>query len=158
MMGLREIRRSRKMSQSELARMCGINYRSLQDYEQGHKKLTSANGDVLLRLSTVLGCTVAELLMEDEIVGAPLLSGNQVDIATIQRQQFFCDKYNVAGRWVCTGNTIATMFYFRGAQYLLPFRAIFTPVMLPCLLEAAGLQIEEKIDNILLNESGFEEW
>ena len=44
-----------------------VNSRSLQDYEQGHKKLTSADGDVLLRLSTVLGCSITELLISDTI-------------------------------------------------------------------------------------------
>lgn len=146
------------MSQSELASMCGINYRSLQDYEQGHKKLMSANGDILLRLTTVLGCTISELLMADQVEGASLHHANQVDIATIQRQQFYCEKYNVFGRWVIGNNSIVTMFYFDGKQYLLPFSAVFTPKMLPCLAEAAALQIEEKIDDILFCERGFEEW
>lgn len=111
-MGLREIRKSRNMSQSELACMCGINYRSLQDYEQGHKKLMSANGDILLRLTTVLGCTLSELLMADQVAGASLHSKNQVDTATIQNQRFYCEKYNVSGRWVVGNNSIVTMFYF----------------------------------------------
>lgn len=157
-MGLREIRKSRNMSQSELANMCGINYRSLQDYEQGHKKLMSANGDILLRLSTVLGCSIPELLLADHVTGSSLHAGNKVDLATIQNQQFFCEKYNVAGRWICGNDSVATMFYFRGKQYSLPFKAVFTPVMLPCLVEAAALQIEEKIDDILFQENGFEEW
>lgn len=157
-MGLKEIRKSRNMSQSELANMCGINYRSLQDYEQGHKKLMSANGDILLRLTTVLGCSISELLLADYVDGYSLHSANQLDPATIQNQQFYCEKYNVSGRWICGNNTIVTMFYFDGKQYLLPFSAVFTPTMLPCLAEAAALQIEEKIDDILFHEDGFEEW
>lgn len=157
-MGLKEIRTRRNMSQRELANMCGINYRSFQDYEQGHKKLMSANGDILLRLTTVLGCSISELLLSDHISGAPIHCANQVDIATIQSQQFYCEKYNVAGRWVCSNNTISTMFYFDGEQYTLPFSAVFTPTMLPCLVEAAVLQIEEKIDDILFSQIGFEEW
>ena len=72
MMGLSEIRKSRKLTQKELAQRSGVNFRSLQDYEQGHKKLTSASGDILLRLSTVLGCTAEDLLMDD-LTGASLL-------------------------------------------------------------------------------------
>ncbi len=157
-MGLREIRQSRNMTQSELAGMCGINYRSLQDYEQGHKKLLSANGDILLRLSTVLGCTIPELLLSDTMEGAALRSENTVDADTIQRQQFFCEKYNVAGRWICGNDAVSTMFYFQGKQYILPFHAVFTPVMLPCLRESAALQMEEKIEDILFSSDGFEEW
>ena len=157
-MGLREIRKSRNMTQSELATMCGINYRSLQDYEQGHKKLMSANGDILLRLSTVLGCSISELVIPEPAVSAAFHTSNQVDAATIRSKQFYCEKYKVAGRWICGENSVATMFYFKGKQYSLPFNAVFTPVMLPCLMGAAALQIEEAIDDILFRESGFEEW
>ena len=157
-MGLREIRNSRNMSQRELANMCGINYRSLQDYEQGHKRLLSANGDTLMRLTTVLGCSISDLLLSDHVSGAALHSANKVDETTIQAQQFYCGKYNISGRWVCGNGSVATMFYFRGTQYSLPFHAVFTPAMLPCLAEAAVLQIEEKIDDILFQENGFEEW
>lgn len=158
MMGLREIRKSRNMSQSELANMCGINYRSLQDYEQGHKKLISANGDILLRLSTVLGCTITELLVSNPIVGSSLHPENQISTAVIQNQQFYCEKYNVSGRWVCNNDSVATMFYFNGKPYYLPFNAVFTPSMLPCLRDAAALQVEEKIEAVLISENGFEEW
>ena len=64
-MGLREIRKSRNITQKELAKRSGVNFRSLQDYEQGHKKLSSASGDIIMRLSTVLGCTAEDLLLED---------------------------------------------------------------------------------------------
>ena len=80
----------------------------------------------------------------------------QIDV--LEKAKPFCEKYNVAGRWICGNDSVATMFYFRGKQYSLPFKAVFTPVMLPCLAEAAALQIEEKIDDILFQENGFEEW
>ena len=64
-MKLKELRKKRNLTQKELASMSGVNFRSLQDYEQGHKKLTSASGDVLLRLSTVLGCSMEDLLLDD---------------------------------------------------------------------------------------------
>ena len=91
-MGLRDIRKNRNLTQRELAQKSGVNFRSLQDYEQGHKKLTSASGDILMRLSTVLGCTAEELLLED-VVGASLLSANQLDASVIHGQRFYCEKY-----------------------------------------------------------------
>ena len=96
-MSLQEIRINQNMTRRELAQKAGINFRSLQDYEQGHKKLSSASGDVLLRLSTVLGCSAEELLLPDDFPGAPLLPGNTVDVATIQSQRFCCDKYQTGG-------------------------------------------------------------
>lgn len=112
--------------------------------------------NILLRLSTVLGCTIPELLLADHVAGSSLHTGNQVDLTTIQSQRFFCEKYNVAGRWICGNGSVATMFYFRGKRYILPFNAVFTPIILPCLAEAAALQIEEMIDDILFQEYWIE--
>lgn len=156
-MGLSELRKRNNLTQKELARMSGVNFRSLQDYEQGHKKLTSASGDILLRLSTVLGCTTEELLM-DGFTGADLLPGNEVDTHIIQSQRFVCEKYQTTGRWVCSNGKVATMFYYDGEQYVLPFRAVFTPVMLPCLMKAATLQMEAKIEDIHFRANGYESW
>ena len=47
-MGLRELRKRNHLTQKELAQKSGVNFRSLQDYEQGHKKLTGASGDIPL--------------------------------------------------------------------------------------------------------------
>lgn len=156
-MRLSEIRKNRHLTQKELAQKSGVNFRSLQDYEQGHKKLTSANGDILLRLSTVLGCTAEDLLLED-FDGAPLLSANQLDASIIRGQRFYCEKYQTAGRWICSDSRIATFFYYDGKAYLLPFRAVFTAPMLPILRDAAVLQMEAKIEEIILQTDGFESW
>lgn len=156
-MGLRELRKRNHLTQKELAQKSGVNFRSLQDYEQGHKKLTGASGDILLRLTTVLGCTLEDLLIDDT-EGAALVPSNRVDVSTIQSQRFVCEKYQTAGRWVCSNGKVATMFYYDGKQYVLPFEAVFTPVMLPCLMQAATLQMEAKIEEIRLQASGFESW
>lgn len=156
-MSLQEIRINQNMTRRELAQKAGINFRSLQDYEQGHKKLSSASGDVLLRLSTVLGCSVEELLVPDDFPGAPLLSSNTVDITTIQSQRFYCDKYHTAGRWICSGGKVATVFYYDGKQHCLPFRALFKPDMLHWLMESAKLQMEDTIESIAQNDK-WEEW
>ena len=156
-MGLREIRKNRNLTQRELAQRSGVNFRSLQDYEQGHKKLTSASGDILLRLSTVLGCTAEDLLLDD-LRGAALLPSNQVDSSVILGQRFYCEKYQTAGRWGCSNGQVATLFYYNGKQYALPFHAVFTHAMLPCLAEAAALQMEAKLDEIAFQETGFESW
>lgn len=156
-MGLREIRKSRNITQKELAKRSGVNFRSLQDYEQGHKKLSSASGDIIMRLSTVLGCTAEDLLMED-MSGASLMPANQLDASVIHGQRFYCEKYQTDGRWICCNDRVSTLFYYNGEQYMLPFKAVFTPSMLPCLIEAAVLQMEAKIESILFQANGFESW
>ena len=156
-MGLQAIRKSRHLTQHALAEMSGINYRSLQDYEQGHKKLSAASGDVLLRLATVLGCGIPDLLLDD-VAGAPLMPANTVDISDIESRVIRCEKYNVSGRWVCRGGKIAVLFYYLGRQYIIPFRAVFRPELMPCLEDAAALMIEIRLDDEHFKELGFEEW
>jgi len=156
-MGLREIRKRNNLTQKELSQKSGVNFRSLQDYEQGHKKLASANGDILLRLATVLGCATEDLILDD-FEGASLSAANQLNPNIIQGQHFCCEKYQTAGRWICGNNRVAILFYYNGEQFILPFEAVFTPVMLPCLMEAAALQMEAKIDDFNFKENGFESW
>ena len=155
-MSLRELRKQRKLTKIELAQMRGVNFRSLQDYEQGHKKLTSASGDILLRLATVLGCSAEDLLVADEFKGATFLPANQLAVKEIQSQRFYCEKYKTAGRWVCSDSAVATMFYYGGEQYLLPFNAIFDSKSLPWLKEAAAMQMESKIEDIRFSQTEME--
>ena len=150
------LRKQRKLTQKELAQMSGVNIHSLQDYEQGHKKLTSASGDIPLRLSTVLGCTAEDLLVADDFDGATLLSGNRLAVKEIRSQRFYCEKYKTAGRWVCSNSAVATMFYYRGEQHLLPFNAIFDSKSLPWQKEAATMQMEAKIEDIQFSQTDME--
>lgn len=61
-MTLKQFRVKSGLSQNELANISGVNLRSLQDYEQGHKLLSSAKGETLLRLGRTLGVSIEELL------------------------------------------------------------------------------------------------
>ena len=61
-MGLKELREERGLSRRKLAERSGVNLRSIQDYEQGHKKITSAKSETIYRLSLSLGCSADELL------------------------------------------------------------------------------------------------
>ena len=79
-----------------------------------------------------------------------------MSITQIQSEQLFCEKYKTSGRWVCSGSAVATMFYYAGEQYILPFRAIFDEKHLPWLKEAAALQIEAKIDDIRFSQTEME--
>ncbi len=157
-MGLKEIRKVRNMTQKELAVQSGVNFRTLQDYEQGHKSLLSANGDVLLRLSTALGCTTEDLLLPEQMEGAALHKHNQISPDLIQAQHLYCETYHTAGRWICKDGKLSTFFYYEGLPYYLPFKAYFCNELLPNLREAAALQMETKIDSLISQTQGFESW
>lgn len=63
-MELKEMRKKKGYSQATLAQLSGINLRSLQDYEQGHKSLASAKGETLYRLSQVLGYSMEDIVSD----------------------------------------------------------------------------------------------
>ena len=65
MTNLQYYRKSRGISQSELAKQAGVNVRTLQDYEQGRKNINLAAAITVQKLAEVLECASWELL-EDE--------------------------------------------------------------------------------------------
>lgn len=62
MSNLKNIRKARNLSQSQLADLAGINVRKIQDYEQEHRDINKASGDTLYQLAKVLNCTMEDLL------------------------------------------------------------------------------------------------
>lgn len=63
---LRKIRESRQISQSELAKLSGVNIRSIQLYEQRVNDIDKAQAQTLYKLSLVLGCSIEDLLEKPE--------------------------------------------------------------------------------------------
>lgn len=63
---LRKIRENRQISQAELAKLSGVNLRSIQLYEQRVNDIDKAQAQTLYKLSRVLGCNVEDLLENPE--------------------------------------------------------------------------------------------
>ena len=63
---LKQIREARGLSQSELATLSGVKKRSVQLYEQRVNDIDRAQAHTLLKLASVLGCDVEDLLEEPE--------------------------------------------------------------------------------------------
>ncbi len=59
---LKKIRKSRKLTQEQLALLSGVNIRSIRAYEQGDNDLAKAQGETLQRLAHTLDCTIEDLL------------------------------------------------------------------------------------------------
>lgn len=72
---IQKLRISKNLSQSQLARLSGVNLRTLQDFEQGRKPLTNAKGEMLLRLSVALDSSIEELL-SDELLEIDISNNN----------------------------------------------------------------------------------
>lgn len=63
-MNLKTLRELKGISRKELAEQTGLSYRSIQDYEQGHKDLGAAKARTVLRMAQVLDCSVEDLISE----------------------------------------------------------------------------------------------
>ena len=59
---LKEMRESKGLSQSQLARESGVNVRMIQHYEQGVRDINRAEAETVLRLADALGCDVREIM------------------------------------------------------------------------------------------------
>ena len=59
---LKYYRKKRKLTQSELSKLSNVPLRTIQQYEQGNKKLDKANVSYLINLSKVLYCNIEELI------------------------------------------------------------------------------------------------
>lgn len=59
---LKRIRSAVRMSQNKLAKVSGINIRSIQMYEQRHNDINKAQGETLYKIAKSLGCNIADIL------------------------------------------------------------------------------------------------
>ena len=66
MTNLKETRLAKKMTQSKLSEISGVNLRTLQDYEQGRKDINKAEAMTVYKLAEALDCNVWELLEFEE--------------------------------------------------------------------------------------------
>lgn len=65
---LRKTRENRQLSQGELAKLSGVNVRSIQLYEQRVNDIDKAQAKTLYKLSRVLGCNIEDLLEKPEAI------------------------------------------------------------------------------------------
>ncbi len=59
---LKQIRESRGLTQAELSKYSGVKLRNIQMYEQRVNNIDNAQGQILYKLSHVLGCSIEDLL------------------------------------------------------------------------------------------------
>lgn len=65
---LKKIRTEKGISQSELSKRSGVNFRMLQHYEQGIKNIDGAKIETLANIARVLNCGISEILDHPEKV------------------------------------------------------------------------------------------
>ena len=62
MTNLKRIRQANNLSQSQLAEKAEVNFRMIQNYEQGFKDINKAQALTLYKIAQVLDCTIEDLL------------------------------------------------------------------------------------------------
>lgn len=65
---LKEIRESREMSQTDLAKATGIPKRMIQAYEQGYRDINGAKLSKLVTFCIVLECHLSEIVDDAHLV------------------------------------------------------------------------------------------
>lgn len=88
MNALKHYRQQKGYTQKELALQCDVNLRTLQDYEQGHKKLIDAKADTLYRLAKGLGCSMEDLIAND----GQIIEYQQIDASSRNKHLLFYSK------------------------------------------------------------------
>ena len=61
-MSLKEIRKERGLSQSQLSKLSGISARTLQNYEQGARDINKAEALIVYKLCKALDCSFENIL------------------------------------------------------------------------------------------------
>lgn len=70
---LKEVRKSRGLTQKELSKLSLINLKTIQKYEQGVIDINNANIYTLYKLANTLNCHIWELLTDNAIIYEILL-------------------------------------------------------------------------------------
>lgn len=65
---LQDARLKRGMTQKQLAKQAGINFRMLQNYEQGVKLIDNARLETILKICLALNCKMGEVIEQDSLL------------------------------------------------------------------------------------------
>ncbi|WP_036612912.1 helix-turn-helix domain-containing protein [Oribacterium sp. P6A1] len=88
-MNLKTLRELKGLSRKELADITGVSFRSIQDYEQGHKDLSSAKAETILKMAKSLDCTMEDLISERDLSSLkPSELGTHVSKADVEKMDF----------------------------------------------------------------------
>lgn len=86
---LQHLRIQKGLSQSELAKISGVNFRTLQDFDQGRKSLANAKGEMIYRLSHALDCTADYLLQNSFACGTDIIEIKRPNNTTRRLQTYY---------------------------------------------------------------------
>lgn len=62
MNNLKRLRQEKGLTQIELSRLSGVNFRMIQHYEQGDKDIKKAAAETVFKLAKALDCNITDLI------------------------------------------------------------------------------------------------
>ena len=62
MNNLKRLRQEKGLTQIELSKLSGVNFRMIQHYEQGNKDLNRAAVETVIKLARALDCNITDLI------------------------------------------------------------------------------------------------
>ncbi len=65
---LQQLRHKRRLTQADLIKYTGVSKSSILKYEIGANSINKASGETLLKLATVLGCQIEDILEDVESI------------------------------------------------------------------------------------------
>ena len=86
-MALKEIRRSRGLTQQRLSAISGVSYYKIAGYESGDRDLTEAPAGTIHKLAEALGCSMDDLMGWEQLEEDIITSGLEEYHAYIQDGQ-----------------------------------------------------------------------
>ncbi len=66
-MNLKTLRELKGISRKALGELTGVSFRSIQDYEQGHKDLSAAKAETILKMAKALQCSMEDLISDRDL-------------------------------------------------------------------------------------------
>lgn len=97
MNNLQHYRKLAGFSQAQLAEKVDISHRTLQDYEQNRKPLEKAAAITVLRMARILGCTVEDLIEEDEETYQTICPACGNEMICLAKVKSFLDRCPICG-------------------------------------------------------------
>ena len=62
MNNLKRLRQEKRLTQIELSKLSGVNFRMIQHYEQGDKDIKKAAAETVVKLAKALDCDITDLI------------------------------------------------------------------------------------------------
>lgn len=142
-MNLKQVREYRGMDRRMLEAQTKISFRSIQDYEQGHKILSHANYETLYKLSLALACPV-NILVGDDF--------SKELMESVDRLCCYSEEYKTWGSLRFYGNICHVEYVYDGKTFSDLFMAKPNEKDLPFQRAVARFMMEDGIEDYCFNK------